>query len=498
MHKDIFILRIMHNYLGRSLAYIFMALSSFITAGYLTTEDFGRLGILAAAVLFGAAAIDLGIPSFMLRYCGEYAEKKENSKLAAIFAASVLGAFILGSLLLLVLYSLFFSGALKHAVSLGYIWLVALFAVFRFLCQVTEIYLSVFFRERLKNAVLIFASGVKLLLIIIAVRLKASLTVIFWVSAAPDILMAAFYSVFIQKSLSVSFLRVSLKEAATEFSGKSGFIFREYVFKWLGFFWEFRFDLFVALYFFTLSSIGNYAFAMTIVSVLSMWAPDTVLQSMLRNFMVRTYASKNDTEGLCRFFKSASTMRIFFMAPLIFAAAVFIGPVVSLFFAGKYAGAVSVFLAFSPFLIFKVLINPIREVLVVADRNDIPLKSNFALLYKFASIAVFVPLFGLTSLSFISGSFFLIVFLIHFFSARKIIKLTFEWAKAAKIIINSSLSGLLAYLLLKRYGTHIQGVIFSLAAMASAYILLNFFTKAFSFREYGLFIPAESAEEARV
>lgn len=486
MRKDNFVLKIMHNYMGKGLNYIFLALGSFMVVGFLTTEDFGRLGVLTAAVLLISTVIDLGVPSFLLRYCGEYAEKKDTQKLAGIFVLSVLGAFMLGVFILFVLFLSPLPAALKAAIQPGYIWLVALFAVFRLLCQVTEIYLSVFFREGLKNAVLIFSSGIKFLLILIAVRLKAPLAAVFLIYAVPDILMTLCYSFIIQRNLSINFLRVNLKEAALEFFVKRAFIFREFSFKLLGFFWEFRFDLFAALYFSTLSSTGNYAFAMAVVSMFFMWMPDTVLQVMLRNFMVRRYASRNDTEGLSRFFKVASSVRLFFIIPLICASIIFIRPAVEVFFSGKYSSAVNVFYFFSPFLIFKSLISPIREIVVVLDRNDIPLKSNIALLYKIPLIAIFVPIFGINSLAFISGSFFFVVFLIHFFCARRIIRLSFEWEKAAKIIFNSLIASIAAFFLVSRYGGYLAGLIFSAAMMILIYLLLTFCSKVFTFSEYRL------------
>ena len=254
--------------------------------------------------------------------------------------------------------------------------------------------------------------------------------------------------------------------------------------------WEFRFDLFAVFYFLGLYQTGNYAFAMGVVALVCAWGPDTVLQVMLRSFMVRRYGAREDKEGLQKFFKISTSAKLFFVIPTIVVLTVLIKPLAGVLFGAKYAGGITLFYIFAPFLLFKIMVSPLREVLIVLKRNDISFVSNWALLYKIAGIVILVPLYGIHALAFVSGSFFLIVFLVHYYFGRKVIAFEFEWGKIIKIAINTAIAMVAGIVLLRVFTKNLMGIAGVAVAMMFVYGVASYGNKVFTREERALFNEA--------
>jgi len=481
--KRNFFARMMYGYLGKIGMYLFQAAALFLLAKFLSTEDFGRFNVLVSAVLTGALIIDFGIPSFLLRFAGEYIEHNDYARSAGILRTLINAVGILEIAMLGVFAAVVFPTGLYKNQLCWYVAIIALFAGLRFLCVVTEIYLSSLYREYYKNVVIVVVSFARLCGIAAVLLWKMPFIMLFSVTGVTDAVeILACYGP-LRASLLSKTPPHYFKESIAELLDKKIFIVREYAFKLLGFLWEFRFDLFVALSFLGLRQTGSYAFAMGVSALVSVWAPDTVLQPVLRSFMVRQYVAKNDRKGLERFFRISTTFKIFLMFPAIVTLTILLQPLARVLFADKYTQGVNIFFIFAPFLIFKTLISPVREVLLVVNRNDIPLRSNFALLYKAAAIFILVPFFGASALAFASGSFFLLVLLIQCWMGRKAITLTFEWGKVLKIAVNSAIMACIGIALLSRGPLRGAYIVSVAVVMGVAYLAASRVNRVFTSEE---------------
>ncbi len=480
MNKKGFLLRAVYSYGGEISAYLFLGLTVFALAKGLQVEEFGRINLLVSIVLLASVSIDLGLPSFVLRYVGEHIENNQLHKSADLLYALAVIALCAGALVWAVLT--FFGQTITFGTlppGPAYAGIVALFAVTKFLSGIMEMYLSALYRDGWKNSLIAGAALLKLLLILLALHWQAPLTMLFILFWSTEMLSLAGFTVLLRRFLLKPAGKADLAHGFAVIREKAHFIIREYLYKLLGFLWDPKFDLFLTTGLLGLYATGSYSFAMGILIFATAWSPDSVLQPMLRAFMVRQYASRKNIAGLAEFFRLSTTIKLFFMIPLIGLLTVLCAPALRVFFAGQYPDALPICLIFAPFLIFKVLISPIREVLITLDRNDICLRSHWALAYKFLAVMLIVPRAKIYGLAFACSSFFLVVFILQWIMSRKVIRLHFEWAKIRRIGENTALSCLTALLLSPWAATGVIPLICTGLASIALYLAASFINKPF-------------------
>lgn len=448
MSKQNFFVRISFSYLGEIASYVFLTAGVFAMARFMSVEDFGTFNVLMGAAFFTAIIIDCGIPSFLLRFVGEHIETKEYRTAAGLLKIATVFTFILGLAVFLVLLFLpLIPVTIFQDIGKQEAFLIAICSVIKLLTQIMEMYLSALYREGHKNAIMALGSGLKFLAVIYGLGIHLSVIKIFMLYWLLDALTVVAYAIVLHHFLIRPAGFTTIADGIKGLQGKKVFMLREYLYKLLGFFWDTKFDIFVVLFFFGMQFTGTYSFAVGIVAVIAAWSPDTVLQPMLRSFMVRKFTSKNDLRGLGDFFRLSTTFKAFFVIPALALITVFFDPAVSVFFKNKYSGATMLFYIFISFVIFKIMISPVREVLLLLNRNDISLKTHIALLYKIILIVLLVPFYGINGLVIACGSFFMIVFFLQLYLAREIFRFEFEWPRIAVISINTAFAVLAGILL---------------------------------------------------
>lgn len=474
-------LNTLYNYIGT----VPISILSFFILIYLTKnlslEDFGKYSVILSSQALFVLLLSCGLPSIILRYIPEYLTKGRYNLAKKMILNSSLIILILG----VVITSCLALISKKHAPLIDkffvaeYLLLASLLGLCKAEVRIFESAFYAFLRQGYKISVEASGLLIKCILFIFSIEKGFGLRgVILSIGLVDFILTIAYF-------LRIKHYTNSLKDegrgagdAPLEKKRIVVYGTKEYLTKLSAFFWDNKIDAYFITYYLGFGATGLFCFAMNMISTLAEYMPGSLLQSMGQVIFTRQYAKNEDKKEIGYLFQLNNKLVIFTVLPVFISFVLLSDKIVWLFFS-KYIGSLFLFPIITFFMLFYVLLLPVRSVITAIEKSEITLMSNIVILYKIPMTIFLTKKFGLQGTAFSVGTSFLLFFIIQLLLTKRHIRIGYPWASIFKISINSIAAGLVI-LLLKPLVNNIFSFSFILIIFLILYLAMSFINSAFS------------------
>lgn len=473
--KSIF-LSTVYNYIGS----ISTCALSFITLAYLTKNlsiaEFGNYSLIISTQTFFFLLLSFGLPSTILRFVPEYIAKNDYVSVKRIIRFSFWMVLIFGVAVSFIAAFLawVYPSLINKFFIAGYLFIASVIGILRIEVKIGEAVFSAFMRQGYKISLEVAGAFIRLILFVCAVKNNLGLPGIIVSIGAVDIFLNVAYLLKINAYTKVTF------QTIPDLNIKRLFVFgiKEYVTKFLSFFWDSRIDVYVVTFFLGNSSTGLFYFVINMVTMLAEYSPGFIMQPISQAVFTRQYVKNENPKEITYLFGLNNKLKAFFIFPAFLVFCILIDKIILFFFA-KYNPAVPLFPIAIFFILFYVFIVPIRSILAIIEKNEITLISSIAIIYKIPATIILTKNFGLMGTLFAVGSSYMLIFFIQLFLLKRHIEIAYPWFSFLKVAENSFITGFFVFLFrpfIKDAFSLFLVVLFSIAL----YFLAAFMNKAFN------------------
>lgn len=232
-------------------------------------------------------------------------------------------------------------------------------------------------------------------------------------------------------------------------------------------------DFFLVAAMATTNQLGIYALGSRAANMLLSIMPQNLLQTVVRPvFYHRYYSVEDKNRELNLMFRSLVTLIAAVLIPVLSLVSLQAEPILAFVFKSKFAESTQVFLMFLVFNIFTLLELPSDLVLQAIEKVQLRLYAQVFAVYNIVAAVLLMSKFGILGVAFATGSALMCKCLFWYLMARHYTGITICWGSLLKIIVNTVLAAVAAYLV-GRLGDTPVWMFASLAAGASVYAVMS-------------------------
>jgi O-antigen/teichoic acid export membrane protein len=443
----------------------------------LSVELFGQYNIILSTLVFYVLLLNLGIPSIILRYLPEYTVKGDFDNAKRIMKSGLFITLGLGIVLIFVsfLITKYYRDLIYRFSLTQFLFIAAFLGLLRVQIRILKAVFSSVFQKGFQNLFENASMALKLSLIIFTLAKGYGLMGVFISIGIADLFLVIAYLMrifgyFKNKQTTVGeiskkrFLRFGLKE---------------YFAKLLSFFWEGRIDAYFIIFYLGAYATGIFYFVINTATMLIQYMPGTVMQPVAQALFARQYTKSKSPKELNYLFQLSNKVNVFFIFPAFLGLSVLIDKIIPYVFGVKYVESSNLFPIILFFMIFYLLLFPLRSIITALEKSEITLLCNLVILYKIPALILLTKKFGLYGTAFALGTSIIIYFFITLFLTKKLIKIQYPWLAFGKILFNSIIVALFFYFT-RSYIHNTFSLISVIVIGGLIYIIVSYLNKAFS------------------
>ncbi|MBI5145289.1 MAG: polysaccharide biosynthesis C-terminal domain-containing protein [Candidatus Omnitrophica bacterium] len=474
------------NYLGKLITTIVDASTFILITKKLILNDYGIYSFLMAILTFFAFFASLGIPQTLLRFIPEYIERDKKGTAVYIIKLSLYAITTLG--ILLIISSFFVANKIAFIFKIDA--LVRLLPVLVFIgilsiiIKAEEEILNALFMQVFRNSCQALLSLLKLSLFIAVLQYRLGIDWLVMAIAIVGILHSLLYF----KKIYTYFLT---KEAQGEPSKAelrrfSIFSVKEYLYIASAFFWEMSFDIYVIAYLLGSVGAGLFNFASSIAFFVLYWSPGVVLQSIISPLFIKQHLKYNDPDVLNNLFQLYNKFKAFFVFPIILSIWALIDKFVLIVYQNKFEPSIFTLKILVLAVVLQTFTIPIKVIFNVFEKNEYALYSNVVIIYRICASIILIKQMGIIGAAYAYGSSTLLIFLLYFFFAKRLIKISYPLRSFLKILFNSLMMMLFLVLCKRFIGDNLVLLLVVVILGILVYLLLSYINKPFKKQERSL------------
>jgi len=242
-------------------------------------------------------------------------------------------------------------------------------------------------------------------------------------------------------------------------------------------------DYFVVAAMATTNQLGVYALGSRAANMLLSIMPQSLLQTVIRPAFYHQYSSAKEKQPkLIQMFRTLVVLIAAFLLPILALVGIHAEAILTFIFKSKFAEATPVFIMFLAFNIFKAIELPSDLVLQATEQVQFRFYAQIFAVYNIVAAILLMPKFGLLGVAFATGSALMGKCLFWYFMARLHAGVSLCWGALLKILVNTSVAVVVAYLV-NRFGQSTYWMFASLMAGIVVYVILAFLNPFFDDRE---------------
>ncbi|MHA1757221.1 MAG: oligosaccharide flippase family protein [Promethearchaeota archaeon] len=472
---------------------IYMAIGKIIinTIGFLITiyiirklsvNEFGIYNILLAVMGYIGLFSSFGLPDIFKRYIPEFNERRQISNLKKLVNKGLLLRTLLSILfvLLMILFSNQAGKILKISNWLGYFKIFSLGIIFSLESNLLSVALTSLFLHKyftISNLLYIILRGCILYFFLnIGLGLNGLLlgeVICYGILMIMFIYLYKFKFVQFNKGNNNNNEVFPLKRIARY----GGFSYFNQVGTQI---LSVSTDFFIISAFLGPSDVGIYAFANRIMQKLSRAMPHNLIREVISPTFFSRYSQTKNSNELEKMFNILTKFAAFFLFPLAVGILILGDKLIIYIFGTKYISSlkvlwiVAIFTALNSFVF-----SPTELVLQSIERVQIIFFSKIFAIYNLIGDLLVVKSYGIIGIAFVTATAILFknLFLLAF--AYKYTNINIDFKNIGKILFNSSLMGIIFFLIKKRV-TNILILIFVVLIGLFTYFIIAYFNKSFT------------------
>jgi len=260
----------------------------------------------------------------------------------------------------------------------------------------------------------------------------------------------------------------------------------EYLYKLFWFFTDNRFDIYLAGLILGATKAGYFAFAASIVNLLTDWSPGLVIRPVISPLFISEYAARGDFRRIGYLFKLHNKFLTFITLPVFVSMAILADKIIVYIFDPKYLPSLNTFLILICSMFFINIIIPLRNIISLVERPDISNISNIAAIPKIILIFLFARAGGIDAVAWAYAFSLFLILWVNIILLNKVIALDYPCISFLKIAVNTAAMGVAAYLS-RPYITGKTRLFAALFAAAAIYLIAAYFNKAFEDEDREIF-----------
>lgn len=480
---------VLYNYLGRFGSQAIGVFTAVYIVRGLSLQAYGDYNILLSISAYIALFTSLGLTNVIQRFIPEFASQKQFKNIGSIIFWGI-GARLVSGLLaigLLALLAIPIRNWLQIPDLQYYLRVYGPVILLTILAVSLDVALTSLLKQLSTNlALLVFAvvRGVGVyyaisrsygLVGVLIVELAAIVARCFMLLGAYWVEIARFKSAISQRTQQVPLEKARLlRFASWAYLNDFGYLF-----------FNTDTDNFIISNYLGSTSVGLYAFANKIVTMLLEWSPIAVASNIISPLVYGRYTHKQDKQDLNRIFRTINKANLFFFAPILMAYLALNENLVKVIFGGEYLPAVWLLGGILAYQILNIFQYPLGLVVFALEQNQINFYSRIFSVYNLIADLILVRMLGVSGVLFATASAITFKNLFIYFKVRRHIELTLDWQSYIRIFFNAFLTSIILWLL--------RGTLVGIASLAflailglALYLLVTIFNNVFSADELAL------------
>lgn len=229
-------------------------------------------------------------------------------------------------------------------------------------------------------------------------------------------------------------------------------------------------------------SVGTYAFANRVSSMVMDWSPVSVASNVITPLFFRQYSRAQDPRELDRMFRMLNKLIYLIMLPTLAGVAAIGHPLVFVVFGEKYISAVWLIVAVLLYQVVNAYQFPLGLVVFALEKNQINVYSRVFSVYNLIADLALVGYLGIYGVVLATATAITLKNLYIYWRITKDLRLTWDWDPLARIAGNALLTALVAWVA-STLVAGISGVALACVAGATAYAGLTLASGVFSDEE---------------
>lgn len=463
------------NYIGSIMVFIISFFIFIFLTKRLNIEQFGQYNLVLNTQFFLSMLLNFGLTTIIVRFVPEYIARKDLFIAKKIIFTSIIITFLVGlaAAFLSVLMFDNLAGLFNKFFIREYIFLIIILGILRAEVILCECCFSAFLRQRYKVSFEVVGMFLKLILFFYSLKLGFGLLGIVLSVGIIDLFL------FLTYFFRIHFYLGKATESHVDFNKIRiiKFAAKEYLNKFLSFFWYTKIDGYIVTPILGLASAGIYYFVLNIISILAEFLPGPLMLSVSVGVFSRQFTKYGNKKEIIYLFKLYNKINAFFIFPIFVVFFLLTDKILAIFFK-KYVASAYLFPLILLTVFLYILGMSLKNVLTTIERNEISIYSSSVVLYKIPAAIFLTKRFGLIGSALALASTILLHFIIQLFLTKRYINVSYPWMSFFKILLNSMAAGILV-LILKPFINNIFFLFLFLLIAATVYLVASFFNKVF-------------------